>query len=30
MEQLLRVGLTYDPQQAGVVVKDRLLNLLPK
>jgi predicted nucleotidyltransferase component of viral defense system len=30
MEQLLRVGLTYDPQQAGVVVKDRLLNLLPQ
>jgi len=26
----LRVGLTYDPQEAGVVVKSRLLNLLPQ
>ena len=30
MNQLLRVGLTYDPQEAGVVVKSRLLNLLPQ
>ena len=30
MNQLLRVGLSYDPQKAGVFVKDRLLNLLPQ
>ncbi len=30
MEQLLRVGLSYDPQQAGAFVKERLLGLLPK
>jgi predicted nucleotidyltransferase component of viral defense system len=30
MSQLLRVGLTYDPQEAGALVKDRLLQLLPK
>jgi predicted nucleotidyltransferase component of viral defense system len=29
MNQLLRVGLSYDPQEAGVMVKERLLNLLP-
>jgi predicted nucleotidyltransferase component of viral defense system len=30
MNQLLRVGLSYDPQEAGVLVKDRLLKLLPE
>ena len=30
MNQLLRVGLTYDPQKAGVFVKERLLQLLPE
>lgn len=30
MNQLLRGGLSYDPQEAGVFVKDRLLNLLPQ
>jgi len=29
MEPLLRVGLEYDPQEAGAYVKARLLNLLP-
>ncbi len=30
MNQLLRVGLTYDPQKAGVLVKERLLQPLPE
>ncbi len=30
MNQLLRVGLTYDPQKAGTFVKERLLQLLPE
>ncbi len=30
MNQLLRVGLTYDPQKAGAFVKERLLQLLPE
>jgi predicted nucleotidyltransferase component of viral defense system len=30
MEHLLRVGLTYDPQQAGEYIQIHLLNLLPK
>ena len=30
MNQLLRVGLTYDPQKAGALVKERLLHLLPE
>ena len=29
MIPLLRVGITYDPQQAGTFVKERLLSLLP-
>ncbi len=29
MNQLLRVGLRYDPQAAGAVIKARLLSLLP-
>ena len=29
MDQLLRVGVAYDPRKAGVYVKDRLLSLLP-
>ena len=29
MEPLLRVGLEYNPQEAGAYVKTRLLNLLP-
>jgi predicted nucleotidyltransferase component of viral defense system len=29
MHALLRVGLTYDPQHAGQVVKSKLLSLLP-
>lgn len=29
MNQLLRAGISYDPQQAGEYVKARLLNLLP-
>ena len=28
MKPLLRVGITYDPQQAGEYVKNKLLNLL--
>lgn len=30
MDPLLRVGLTYDPQKAGTLVKDSLLQLLPE
>lgn len=30
MEALLRVDLSYDPQQAGKIVKERLLQLLPE
>ncbi len=30
MNQLLRTDLTYDPQQAGQVVRERLLRLLPE
>jgi predicted nucleotidyltransferase component of viral defense system len=30
MNQLLRVGITYDPQQAGHYVKTKLLALLPE
>jgi len=30
MNQLLRVGLNYDPQKAGELVKARLLSLLPE
>ena len=30
MNQLLRAGLAYDPQQAGTIVKERLLQLLPE
>ena len=30
MNQLLRVGVEYDPQKAGAYVKARLLSLLPK
>lgn len=30
MNQLLRVGITYDPQQAGEHVKSKLLSLLPE
>jgi hypothetical protein len=30
MDQLLRVGAEYDPQQAGACVKAKLLSLLPK
>jgi predicted nucleotidyltransferase component of viral defense system len=30
MNQLLRVGLTYDPQKAGALVKERILQLLPE
>lgn len=30
MDQLLRVGAAYDPQVAGVYVKERLLSLLPE
>jgi hypothetical protein len=29
MKQLLRVGIDYDPQQAGEYVKSKLLTLLP-
>jgi hypothetical protein len=29
MNPLLRVGITYDPQQAGAYVKTKLLSLLP-
>jgi hypothetical protein len=29
MKQLLRVGITYDPQEAGEFVKTKLLSLLP-
>jgi hypothetical protein len=29
MNQLLRVGITYDPQRAGDYVKTELLSLLP-
>jgi hypothetical protein len=29
MNPLLRVGITYDPQQAGKYVKTNLLSLLP-
>jgi len=29
MDQLLRVGLSYDPQAAGVLVKEQLLQRLP-
>ncbi|MBU6410147.1 MAG: nucleotidyl transferase AbiEii/AbiGii toxin family protein [Verrucomicrobia bacterium] len=30
MNQLLRVGISYDPQQAGAIVKTKLLDLLPE
>ena len=30
MNQLLRVGITYDPQHAGEHVKSKLLSLLPE
>lgn len=30
MNQLLRVGLSYDPHEAGALVKDTLLQLLPE
>jgi predicted nucleotidyltransferase component of viral defense system len=30
MHALLRSGLSYDPQEAGAVVKDKLLRLLPE
>jgi hypothetical protein len=30
MNQLLRVGLIYDPQKAGAFVNERLLQLLPE
>jgi hypothetical protein len=30
MNQLLRAGIDYDPQQAGEFVKSKLLALLPE
>jgi hypothetical protein len=30
MNQLLRAGIAYDPQQAGDHVKTQLLSLLPE
>lgn len=30
MKQLLRAGISYDPQQAGAAVKTKLLSLLPE